>query len=231
MPIKVACPSCKATVNAPDKVAGKKCSCPRCGGVLHVPRLRDPARAAREDDPEAFDSPRRAEDRGEPRGGLPAWGWVLVAVGGVAILGGVVVAAVVMSRAVTPDKVTQRKTPDAGVVDWSQVGDTITFGDVTVTASYAIDGPAWGPVTNLPGPPRGDPLLYIKIRIENRSKTKLQRWSGWYRRGQVEDEHGNTYRAVQFPDNVWWIGVTGSSAQAGQGVGRTPPGRSRLPQV
>jgi hypothetical protein len=77
MPIKTACPSCKATVNAPDKVAGKKCSCPRCGGVLHVPRIRE------------------EEDRGEPRGGLSAWGWVWVAVGGVCVLACIVVAVVV----------------------------------------------------------------------------------------------------------------------------------------
>jgi uncharacterized Tic20 family protein len=37
MPITIACPSCKARLQAPDNAAGKKVKCPKCGTPIPVP--------------------------------------------------------------------------------------------------------------------------------------------------------------------------------------------------
>jgi predicted RNA-binding Zn-ribbon protein involved in translation (DUF1610 family) len=37
MPITAVCPSCQSKVRAPDKAAGKRVKCPKCGAVLDVP--------------------------------------------------------------------------------------------------------------------------------------------------------------------------------------------------
>jgi hypothetical protein len=37
MPILVACPECKAKLNAPDHTAGKRISCPKCKAIIFVP--------------------------------------------------------------------------------------------------------------------------------------------------------------------------------------------------
>jgi hypothetical protein len=94
MSIRIACPSCKAAVNAPDRVAGKKCCCPRCGGVVIVPHPRGwgPAGSGTS----VAGLLKEAEGRGDPgsrRRGLPVWAWVLFAVAGAGLLGGVVATA------------------------------------------------------------------------------------------------------------------------------------------
>jgi TM2 domain-containing membrane protein YozV len=38
MPIAITCPSCGAKANAPDSAAGKKVKCPKCQGVVAVPK-------------------------------------------------------------------------------------------------------------------------------------------------------------------------------------------------
>ncbi len=37
MPIRVLCPSCSSTVNAPDSAAGKRAKCPKCQAVMLLP--------------------------------------------------------------------------------------------------------------------------------------------------------------------------------------------------
>jgi uncharacterized paraquat-inducible protein A len=37
MPIRVVCPSCGASANAPDSAAGKRVRCPKCQAVMSVP--------------------------------------------------------------------------------------------------------------------------------------------------------------------------------------------------
>lgn len=37
MPIAIQCGSCQAKINAPDKLAGKKIKCPKCGQVMAIP--------------------------------------------------------------------------------------------------------------------------------------------------------------------------------------------------
>ncbi|MBF0197703.1 MAG: hypothetical protein HQL32_08330 [Planctomycetes bacterium] len=39
MPIPVRCPSCQASIKAPDKMAGKKAKCPRCQELIEIPML------------------------------------------------------------------------------------------------------------------------------------------------------------------------------------------------
>jgi hypothetical protein len=39
MPISIACPSCKARMTAPDKMAGRVSNCPKCRQALRVPTL------------------------------------------------------------------------------------------------------------------------------------------------------------------------------------------------
>jgi hypothetical protein len=104
MPIKVACPSCKATVNAPDKVAGKKCSCPRCGGVLLVPHPRGWGATGAGDGitSSLAGLVEEADSRGRPkdyRRGLPGWAWLLFAAAGAGLLGGVVATALLRGAA------------------------------------------------------------------------------------------------------------------------------------
>jgi hypothetical protein len=89
---------------------------------------------------------------------------------------------------------------------WPQVGNKANLGDVVVTVPYAIAGPVWGPLKNI-APPEGPARLYVKIRIENRSRTRQVQWNGfaWHRHGEVSDEHGNTYRPLRFSDQELWM--------------------------
>ena len=50
MPIEVTCPSCKATLPAPNEFAGKKIRCADCQGIVEVP-------AAKVDSAPAFAKP------------------------------------------------------------------------------------------------------------------------------------------------------------------------------
>src|SRR5438552_9952822 len=36
MPVPVTCPSCAASLRAPDNAAGRKLKCPKCGGIIPV---------------------------------------------------------------------------------------------------------------------------------------------------------------------------------------------------
>jgi hypothetical protein len=38
MPIRVSCPTCGSTINAPDKAAGKSGKCPKCGSMVAIPK-------------------------------------------------------------------------------------------------------------------------------------------------------------------------------------------------
>ncbi|MBY0526081.1 MAG: hypothetical protein K2R98_21985 [Gemmataceae bacterium] len=40
MPVVINCPSCKATLRAPDEWAGKKTRCPKCKSVIDVPAIK-----------------------------------------------------------------------------------------------------------------------------------------------------------------------------------------------
>ncbi len=42
MPIVVTCPSCSATLKAPDNAAGRKLKCPKCTSVIEVPAAAPP---------------------------------------------------------------------------------------------------------------------------------------------------------------------------------------------
>jgi hypothetical protein len=46
MPIKVECPQCKKTLNAPDGAAGRTAACPKCNGQIRIPGTPVPKAAA-----------------------------------------------------------------------------------------------------------------------------------------------------------------------------------------
>src|SRR6184192_2244960 len=61
MPLSVECPECGARYNVPDKLAGKRAKCKKCGATIPIP-------AAASDDPGAEDDSLAAlaELAGEP---------------------------------------------------------------------------------------------------------------------------------------------------------------------
>ncbi len=63
MPIPLVCPSCEASMNAPDGAAGKRLVCPKC----RVP-IRVPASVPEEvEEPEAVESEEEAEAEPRPK--------------------------------------------------------------------------------------------------------------------------------------------------------------------
>lgn len=88
MTIAVACPSCKSKMQAPDKLAGKKVKCPKCGSPILVggPAAKNPATEAGEvvgidenvlaglavGTPEEDEGERLQEESAQPPVNLPA---------------------------------------------------------------------------------------------------------------------------------------------------------------
>jgi predicted Zn finger-like uncharacterized protein len=69
MPIAISCPSCEAELRLRDELAGRKVRCPRCGGVIAVPRDAFPNEVEQaeevrpEDPPKTGSAARRRQDR------------------------------------------------------------------------------------------------------------------------------------------------------------------------
>jgi hypothetical protein len=61
MPINVTCPSCNATLRAPDTAAGKKIKCPKCATICNVPAAQAPVEEVVEQ-VAAAPPPRRVEE-------------------------------------------------------------------------------------------------------------------------------------------------------------------------
>ncbi len=69
MPISVTCPTCAATMKAPDEAAGRSAKCPRCGELLAI---RGPQAAVQKDRPPA----RQPSVPAAPANAAPGPDWV-----------------------------------------------------------------------------------------------------------------------------------------------------------
>lgn len=81
---------------------------------------------------------------------------------------------------------------DAPPPDWTKIGKEFRTGDVVITMLEAFPADAVG--ADEAGRPYLKPVLIVKIRVANQSKTKVFHWGGWDRKGTVEDEHGNEFK-------------------------------------
>jgi hypothetical protein len=74
--------------------------------------------------------------------------------------------------------------------DWSRAGQSYQGKDLKITLGYAVCGPIVGT--------EGGPYLYVKLKVENTSETKILRWGGWQGAGEAYDEHGNRLESIRF---------------------------------
>ncbi len=77
-----------------------------------------------------------------------------------------------------------------------KIGNQVEHGDLLITLPYVVSGKIrgtrYGEISNYRG-------MWVLVKIENRSRTKMYRLAGWRGRGKCEDEHGNVYEAMNFP--------------------------------
>jgi predicted Zn finger-like uncharacterized protein len=131
MPLRVQCPGCAAEYKLVDTLAGKKIRCKKCAAIVPVPRLEEEVVAlpapekvkavaprsrpapARDDEGEPRPRRRRDEDeddRPEAKKKLPM-AWIIGgSVGGMLLIGGVILAVVLLTR----DKSEPAKVTDEG---------------------------------------------------------------------------------------------------------------------